>query len=128
MKHEVWFDKEHNVLREKFLGGFTEEDVPEYLSRMRAVYNNSGDHCRVIVDLSQASQPFYNKKTRELLIQGSAKQRYIEERVAMVNAKPDIRMLIKVLVAGMKHKGKDIEARFFDSEEEALGWLNGNGH
>lgn len=126
MRHQVWFDKEQDVLREKFLGGFTEEDVPHYLARVREVYGSSKHH-KVIVDLSEARQPFYDRRTRQLLIEGAGRLRYKEERVAMLKASPDIRMLIKVLVAGMRQHGKDVEARFFESEAEALGWLKDGG-
>jgi hypothetical protein len=122
MRHKIWYDVEDGVLRERYIGGFTEEDVPEYLARMREVYGKS-ENCHVIVDLSNATQPFYNRRTRMMLIEGAGQLTYTEEKVAFVNARPDIRMLVKAMIAGMRHMGKRLEAGFFDEESQALAWL-----
>jgi hypothetical protein len=126
MKHEIWYDAEEKVLRERYIGGFTEEDVPEYLACMKEVYGKS-KNCHVIVDLSSATQPFYNRRTRKMLIEGAGQLTYPEEKVAFINAKPDIRMFVKAMVAGMKHMGKRLEAGFFDEESQALAWLKKQG-
>ena len=124
MKHKIWYDVEDGVLRERYIGGFTEEDVPEYLARMEEIYGKS-KNCHVIVDLSNATQPFYNRRTRMMLIEGAGQLTYPEEKVAFVNARPDIRMLVKAMVAGMRHMGKRLKAKFFDDEAQALTWLKG---
>lgn len=122
MRHKIWYDVEDGVLRERYIGGFTEEDVPEYLACMKEIYGER-KNCHVIVDLSGATQPFYNRRTRMMLIEGAGQLTYPEEKVAFVNARPDIRMLVKAMVAGMKHRGKRLKAKFFDDEAQALTWL-----
>ncbi|MBN2380558.1 STAS/SEC14 domain-containing protein [candidate division WOR-3 bacterium] len=122
MKHKVWFDSEKDVLREKFVGSFTEDDVGEYLRMMEDVYS-SCNHKHVMVDLSEAAHPFYDHKTRQALIEGSGKLRYYDERVAFVGGERDIRELMMELVEGMRHMGKQLRIQFFSTEEEALKWL-----
>lgn len=122
MEHKIWYDEKNDVLREKLIGPFTADDVPEYLALMGKVYGEC-NHAHVIVDVSEARQPFYEPKTREMLLEGSGKLRYFDEKVAFLKAKPGIRELIVELVEALRLKGKPLRTRFFDDEAQALAWL-----
>lgn len=122
MEHKIWFDEKNDVLREKLTGPFTTDDVPEYLALMEKVYGGC-DHAHVIVDVSEARQPFFEPKTREMLLEGSGKLHYFDEKVAFLKAKPGIRELIVELIEALRLKGKPIRIRFFDDEAQALAWL-----
>jgi hypothetical protein len=124
LKHKIWYDDTNDVLREKLIGSFTEDDVPEYLALMEKVYGEC-DHAYVIVDASEASQPFYEPRTREMLLEGSGKLHYFDEKVAFLKAKPGIRELIVEFIEALRLKGKPVRIRFFDDEAEALAWLKG---
>jgi hypothetical protein len=122
LKHKIWYDAEKDILRERLIGSFTEDDVSEYLALMKEVYG-SCKHRHVIVDVSEARQPFYESKTQEKLIEGAGRLRYFDEKVAFLKAAPDIRSLIIEVVETMRLRGKPLRTRFFETEEEALAWL-----
>lgn len=124
MRHKIWYDDANDVLREKLIGSFTKDDVEPYLALMEEVYGRC-NHIHVIVDLSEAEEPFFDGPTRELLAPGSGKLRYFDERVAFIKARPEIRELAIELVDHMRHLGKSLYIQFFDTDEEALAWLKG---
>lgn len=124
MKHRIFYDSEKDVLREKLIGPFTADDVSQYLEVMKKIYATC-DHKQVIVDLSEATHPFYDEKTQALLVDGSGNLRYFDEKVAFLKASPDIRRLVMEVVEAMRLKGKPLRTGFFDTEVEALAWLKG---
>lgn len=121
MKHKIWYDEENEVLREKIIGSLTEEEVPEFLESVDAIFKNK-EHCHAVIDLSEASNQIYTTGGRKKLAEGSAKLGY-NEKVAFVGANPRVKMIAKVLIAGTRFVGKPIASRFFDTDEEALSWL-----
>lgn len=122
MKHQFWYDEEKDVLRERIIGTLTEEDVPEFLAKVKELFEGRKRR-RAIIDLTQASKQIYSKKAREMLSEGSAKLGY-DEKIAFVGADPSIRMMARVLISGAKILGKPITAQFFKNDEDALVWLN----
>ncbi|MBD3287141.1 hypothetical protein GF359_10705 [candidate division WOR-3 bacterium] len=122
MKHKIFYDKENDVLREKFIGSFTTDDVPEYLELMSKVYS-SCNHAHVLVDLSEAHEPYMDAETRQMLVEGSGRHRYYDERVAFIGAAPRIKELTVDFIEGLRHMGKQLKIKFFKVEEEALVWL-----
>ncbi len=122
MKHKLWYDEENDVLREQIIGSLTEEDIPEFLAKVDELFKGR-EKCRAIIDLSQASGQIYDRKARKKLAEASNKMGY-NEKVAFIGADYRVRMLARILIAGAQVLGKPISSRFFNSEEEALAWLN----
>jgi len=122
MQHKISYDACNDVLRESFIGSFTADDVQEYLNLMAEVYS-SCNHAHVLVDLSQAREPFLDEETRQQLVEGSGKHRYFDERVAFIGAEPRIKELMIEYVEGLRYMGKQLKIKFFKTEEEALAWL-----
>ncbi len=122
MKHQFWYDEEKDVLRERIIGTLTEEDVPEFLAKVKELFEGRKRR-RAIIDLTQASKQIYSKKARQMLSEGSAKLGY-DEKIAFVGADPSIRMMARVLISGAKILGKPITAQFFKNDDDALTWLN----
>lgn len=125
MKHLIWFDEKKGILREKLVGSFTEDDVAEYVELMKRIYSNC-NHAHVMVDVSQARQPFYDSWTRQALLEQSGKLHYFDEKVAFLHADPDIRIRIIELVETLRLRGKPLRINFFNSEDRALKWLKDN--
>lgn len=122
MKHQFWYDEEKDVLRERIIGTLTEDDVPEFLAKVKELFEGRKRR-RAIIDLTQASKQIYSKKARQMLSEGSAKLGY-DEKIAFVGADPSIRMMARVLISGAKILGKPITAQFFKNDDDALSWLN----
>jgi len=123
VKHKIYYDEANGIVREEFIGSFSEEDVPEYFARTREVLSGI-EHRRVLVDFSQAARKLYeSKKVRQMLIEGTASLEFTDEKVALLVKDPVKKMMSKVVTTGSVTKGKKVQVKYFEDEEEAIAWL-----
>jgi hypothetical protein len=123
VKHKIYYDKQNDIVREEFIGSFSEEDVPEYFARTREVLAGI-KHRRVLVDFSQAARKLYDsRKVRQMLIKGTAELEFTDEKVAILVADPVKKMMSKAMTSGSVTKGKKVEVEYFTDEAEAIAWL-----
>jgi hypothetical protein len=127
MKHKLWYDEKADILREKIIGTFTEEDVSEYLARSRELLTGRKRRY-VLVDFSEASKKLYaSRKVRQMLIEGTVDLYFADEKVALLVKDPGIRLQARAMAVGSLRLGKPVQVECFEDEEEALAWLKGGG-
>jgi len=117
MKYELWFDEANHLVRAKVLYSLTVNEVEQMMSGMKNLLEKNNTR-KGIMDLSQANTTSINKETRQVY------RRYANilplDKAAIVVNSPVIRMIAKVVLSTL---GKDREARFFTTEQQAFAWL-----
>jgi len=118
MTHKVWFDDDNGVLFLKLVGTFTTADGTEYIPEIEKLYKGKKNHY-LLCDISEGGTELPTDKAyRKWLIE--MYERIGIERIAMLNAKPAMRMLAKIVLTAA---GKSKQVKFFDSRDDALKWL-----
>jgi len=114
MKSEAWYDKEQGILFVQFAGNVSVEDFRELNAKLTAM--PSEYRLRTLVDLSELSNPLWDKETRQML---ASETTHTEgSKVALIGASPFIRVLARVFT-----KREKDSAKFFKTEQDAIKWL-----
>jgi len=123
VKSEVWFDKEQEIVRMRFVGDITSE---EYSRINRELLANIPSEKRKLqlVDLTACSAMKVDRKTRKEIAAEIKATEVAGTKAAIIGSSPVLRMLTKVFFA--MRKEEDAKVRFCKTEEEALAWLKGD--
>lgn len=121
MKHEFWFDEDHDVVRVKLSGSFTMQELSEIISILNELLEDKKHRC-ILVDVSDSARILSSKEERKAMAEMAKGLDW--EKVAVLGADPILRISSKIILAVM---GKGKEAQFFKTDEETLHWLKGDG-
>ncbi|MBN2380578.1 hypothetical protein JXM67_12325 [candidate division WOR-3 bacterium] len=100
MKHKVYFDETQNILNIRFVGKVDASGNRDVAPQVNVL--PEGKRLRIIVDLSDAVAPFWDRKTRQVLADGTA--RLDTRLMAAFGASPAIRVISKMMVIALEHK------------------------
>ncbi len=120
MKHNVYFDEEHQAAVLELHGDYTPAEVHETFDALAGIFA-SKSFFHLIIDLRH-TRSIPDAKTRKALEERGRREKG-EFRMCFVVTNPAARMAAKVVSAMM---GKRTGTRFFKSRGEALSWLRGN--
>ena len=116
MKHQVWYDKQNEILRLQVVDFFSTQESRE-IGQLYPDQLKERPYKQLVVDLSQAGE-MENRETRKIQNE-SLKQAGITD-VAYVGASAATRMIAKVL---MKLGSLNAKSEFFKSDDKAIKWL-----
>ena len=116
MAFELLYDNQNNIVHLSVIGEYTADDAREFNNRTKE-YLIGQDYRQLLVNLSKADV-MAGTVARKTQAEGLRELNITH--MAMIHAKPFVRMMGKVLV---KLTNSSVESRFFNSEDEAFQWL-----
>lgn len=119
MKHRVYYDEEHGVVRMEINGEFTSQEASELLDEVEKLFEGKPQRY-LLNDVSKSPNATIDRETRKLVQKRGAEIRF--DRMAFVGITPLNRMVAKIVMAVL---GKSKDSAFFDTPEDALTWLKG---
>lgn len=114
-KFEVWWDEEKGILRSKFRGDADEESAREQMAVMLRLAQSQPGKILALNDLTEAGKA--SSGARKIFAQLLQHEKFA--RHAFFGMKTLTRIIVSFIMnfAGAKN------ARYFDTEEEAIKWL-----
>jgi hypothetical protein len=116
MNHKVYCDETQNILYIRFVGKVDASGYRKVAEQINALPVEK--RLQLIVDLSDAAAPFWDRKTRQVLADGTVQSD--KSRMAVFGASPAIRVIAKMMLIAL---GQRDRTRFFKTEAQALAWL-----
>jgi len=118
MKHEVYLDREKNIIILRIKGHYSLQDAMETAYKMDELGKNKKT-ILVLADMREAQNKL-DKDVRVYMKELSKRMKM--EKFAMIVTNPAVRIVGKIVIATMRNaKG----SAFFKTEEEAIHWLKG---
>lgn len=117
MKYEIKFDEKNGVLHAELNDKFDPETAVSFFKELESYTEEQQRYC--VFNVHEDAQKMVDKDTRKVLSSGAKNLKW--QKVGITGAKSSLRMVAKIVLIGA---GKDLEVKFFDTDEETYAWLN----
>ncbi len=123
MKHKIWYDEEHGVVREQFFGDICKDELDEFFNVARR-FRNGSTKLKLLSDYTRASRKVYDcAETRLKMTNELVRLNNCHEKLAILVNDAYIRLLAGATALGTKDRGRNVEMKMFQNEGDALAWL-----
>lgn len=120
---EATYESRLEAVRVKFREQWDMNDIDPFYAKLNQLFEGKPRRY-VLADLTEGGSYKYSKEQRARISQGASSLKI--EKIALYGASSVLRMMAKVVI-GILRKDIQFDARFFETEIEAVTWLTKEG-
>ena len=117
-EHKIWVDQD-GLIRATIIGTHNKDDAEKIIEETSKLIKKYKQHSKLLIDMTKTGRP--TSKARKLHANNMKEQANHFKKTALFGASAMNRVMANFII---KASGRGDKVRYFNTEREAISWLN----